>query len=304
MVRGHARVCLGLLVVVPAASGGSTGGAAPVARIGMNYFDGWADPVSSFHYDGLVRSGVNGQFSQYRPLSGWRDNTLASMRVSLRTAQYGLQSHGRTWDRTPLQTAMFCARRAHRGTHAVHATGSIVRFSASSGAGRPARAAERGRPRRSRSARRRSDRRQRASSHRAALRPRRASSCACRPRPHNRSARSGTSDAASPRHLRPRPANTRLDPHSKRATRRSPRVHDTSSRRHRAFPPLEAPPTRLERARRHSASLAHVSVRSRISLPGGRGWLEAPGRATVTPLRFRERNRIPHGQQSRSRVSP
>ena len=99
MVRGHARVCLGLLVVVPAASGGSTGGAAPVARIGMNYFDGWADPVSSFHYDGLVRSGVNGQFSQYRPLSGWRDNTLASMRVSLRTAQYGLQSHGRTWDR-------------------------------------------------------------------------------------------------------------------------------------------------------------------------------------------------------------
>ena len=66
----------------------------------MNYFDGWADPVSSFHYDGLVRSGVNGQFSQYRPLSGWRDNTLASMRVSLRTGQYGLQSHGRTWDRT------------------------------------------------------------------------------------------------------------------------------------------------------------------------------------------------------------
>jgi hypothetical protein len=49
----------------------------------MDYFDGWANPVSNFHYEGLVRPGVNGQFPQYRPLSGWRDNTLASMRASL-----------------------------------------------------------------------------------------------------------------------------------------------------------------------------------------------------------------------------
>ena len=59
MLRGRALVCvcLGLLVVVPSASGGSAGAAAPVARIGMNYFDGWSDLLSNRHFDGLVRAG-------------------------------------------------------------------------------------------------------------------------------------------------------------------------------------------------------------------------------------------------------
>jgi hypothetical protein len=87
MFRGLASVagCLASVLFVGTASG-ATAAPTPVARIGMNYFDGWADPVSSFHYDGLVRPGVNGQFPQYRPLSGWRDNSLASMRASLRWA--------------------------------------------------------------------------------------------------------------------------------------------------------------------------------------------------------------------------
>ena len=99
MLRGRALacVCLGLLVVVPSASGGSTGASVPVARVGMDYFDGWANPVSNFHYDGMVRPGVNGQFPQCRPLSGWRDNTLASMRASLRWAhQDGVDSSSST----------------------------------------------------------------------------------------------------------------------------------------------------------------------------------------------------------------
>ncbi len=79
--------CLVSVLLAGTASSGFAAGPVPDARIGMNYFDGWADPVSSFHYDGLVRPGANGQFPQYRPLSGWRDNTLASMRVSLNWAR-------------------------------------------------------------------------------------------------------------------------------------------------------------------------------------------------------------------------
>jgi hypothetical protein len=54
-----------------------------MARIGMNYFDGWADQLSNVHFDGLVRPGANGQFPGREPLSGWRDNTPAAMRASL-----------------------------------------------------------------------------------------------------------------------------------------------------------------------------------------------------------------------------
>src|SRR6266571_1673593 len=89
MLRGVVLVACGLVpfvLVGGVSGGGATSAPVPVARIGMNYFDGWADPISSFHYDGLVRPGVNGQFPQYRPLSGWRDNSLASMRASLRWA--------------------------------------------------------------------------------------------------------------------------------------------------------------------------------------------------------------------------
>ena len=88
MVRGLVLVsaCLSSVLLVGSASGRLIAAPVPIARIGMNYFDGWADPVSSFHYDGLVRPGANGQFPQYRPLSGWRDNSLASMRTSLRWA--------------------------------------------------------------------------------------------------------------------------------------------------------------------------------------------------------------------------
>ena len=49
----------------------------------MNYFDGWSDQLSTFHFDGLVRVGPNGQFPGRQPLSGWRDDTPEAMRAAL-----------------------------------------------------------------------------------------------------------------------------------------------------------------------------------------------------------------------------
>jgi hypothetical protein len=64
-------------------------GADPVAsgRVGAFYFDGWSGPLSNYHFDGLVRPGPNGQFAQRRPLSGWRDASLESMRTQLTWAR-------------------------------------------------------------------------------------------------------------------------------------------------------------------------------------------------------------------------
>jgi hypothetical protein len=49
----------------------------------VNYFDGWSGPLSGFHFQGLV----SGSFAGRRPLSGWRDNTVASMRAALSWAR-------------------------------------------------------------------------------------------------------------------------------------------------------------------------------------------------------------------------
>ena len=78
--------CLASVLVIGADTGGSAIVPVPVARIGMNYFDGWSDHVSGFHFNGLVRPGANGQFPGRMPLSGWRDNTPAAMRVALEWA--------------------------------------------------------------------------------------------------------------------------------------------------------------------------------------------------------------------------
>jgi hypothetical protein len=60
--------------------------AAPSARIGMNYFDGWSDTVANFHFNGLVRPGANGTFAGREPLSGWRDGSPAAMNAALEWA--------------------------------------------------------------------------------------------------------------------------------------------------------------------------------------------------------------------------
>jgi hypothetical protein len=53
--------------------------AAPDARVGAFYFDGWASPLSNFHFAGLL----DGPFTGREPLYGWRDNTLDAMRTQL-----------------------------------------------------------------------------------------------------------------------------------------------------------------------------------------------------------------------------
>jgi hypothetical protein len=58
----------------------------PSARLGAFYFDGWAGPVTGFHFDGLEHPGPLGFFPQRRPLSGWRDNTPEALEAQLRWA--------------------------------------------------------------------------------------------------------------------------------------------------------------------------------------------------------------------------
>jgi hypothetical protein len=76
-----AAASLALLVLVPAAARPSAD-PAPSARVGAFYFDGWAGPLSSFHFGGLLGT----QFSGRRPLSGWRDNTPKALEAQLRWA--------------------------------------------------------------------------------------------------------------------------------------------------------------------------------------------------------------------------
>ena len=79
--------CVGVvLFVAGAASADSAVVPVPAVRVGMNYFDGWSDRVSNRHFDGLVRAGANGRFPGRQPLSGWRDNSPAAMRVALNWA--------------------------------------------------------------------------------------------------------------------------------------------------------------------------------------------------------------------------
>src|SRR5436190_20439701 len=63
-----------------------TAPAAPIARAGMNYFDGWSDTLANFHFNGLVRPGAYGRFGRREPLSGWRDDSAAVMNAELERA--------------------------------------------------------------------------------------------------------------------------------------------------------------------------------------------------------------------------
>ena len=74
---------------VPAASG---------ARVGAFYFDGWAGPLSNFHFVGLL----DGAFTGREPLYGWRDDTLDSMRTQLAWAhQVGIRFFLFDWYYSP-----------------------------------------------------------------------------------------------------------------------------------------------------------------------------------------------------------
>ena len=84
---------IGSLVLLAAVATGSTAIAVssrthakaqgtPAARIGAIYFDGWACPLTNFHFKGLLGS----KFAGRRPLSGWRDNTPQAMQAQLRWA--------------------------------------------------------------------------------------------------------------------------------------------------------------------------------------------------------------------------
>jgi hypothetical protein len=57
------------------------------ARIGAYYFDGWAGPLTEFHFSGLVDAGYPGR----EPLSGWQDNNQCAIEQQLAWAHsFGL----------------------------------------------------------------------------------------------------------------------------------------------------------------------------------------------------------------------
>jgi IPT/TIG domain/Glycosyltransferase WbsX len=49
------------------------------ARLGAYYFDGWAGPLTGFHFNGLVNSPYQGR----EPLSGWQDNNRCAIEQQL-----------------------------------------------------------------------------------------------------------------------------------------------------------------------------------------------------------------------------
>jgi hypothetical protein len=77
-----AAAALALVFLVPGTAGSSATPGVPSARVGAIYFDGWACPLTNFHFDGLL----SGPFSGRRPLSGWRDGSTAAMDAQLRWA--------------------------------------------------------------------------------------------------------------------------------------------------------------------------------------------------------------------------
>jgi Glycosyltransferase WbsX len=74
-IRRSVQLVAGFVTVVAAVVLVSSAGAAPyqvsepTARVGAYYFDGWAGPLSSYHFNGLFQL----PFSSWRPLYGWRD---------------------------------------------------------------------------------------------------------------------------------------------------------------------------------------------------------------------------------------
>jgi virginiamycin B lyase len=66
--------------------------ATPTARVGALYFDGWGGPLTNYHFAGLARPGnlggpPNGQFPDRKPLYGWRDDSVETMRTQLAWAR-------------------------------------------------------------------------------------------------------------------------------------------------------------------------------------------------------------------------
>jgi hypothetical protein len=50
-----------------------------LARLGAYYFDGWAGPLTNFHFKGMP----NGSYQDRQPLSGWQDNNTCAVEQQL-----------------------------------------------------------------------------------------------------------------------------------------------------------------------------------------------------------------------------
>jgi hypothetical protein len=127
-VRVVAAAVVAAVSVLGVAGGGLAAGdrgqADAIARVGMNYFDGWSGPLSNFHFNGLVRPDANGQFPGRKPLSGWRDASPAAMNVALEWAQEDAISFFEfDWFYPPVDPLLITALGNYRGLADHHGVG-------------------------------------------------------------------------------------------------------------------------------------------------------------------------------------
>jgi glycosyl transferase family WbsX/List-Bact-rpt repeat protein len=108
---------------------GGVARATPIARVGMNYFDGWSGPLSNFHFNGLVRPDANGAFPEREPLSGWRDASPAAMNVALEWAQEdAIDFFEFDWFYPPVDPLLNIALNNYRGLADHHGVGYALLY--------------------------------------------------------------------------------------------------------------------------------------------------------------------------------
>jgi len=87
LIGGLAALGFAASLIVSPAGAAPRQTSEPTARVGAYYFDGWAGPIRSYHFRGLL----DPPFSKWQPLYGWRDAAPATLERQLEWAhEFGI----------------------------------------------------------------------------------------------------------------------------------------------------------------------------------------------------------------------